>query len=160
MNARLAAALVVLIALAGTHWKAYDFGKTKIRAEWQAEKLEAESQAEVLRLTRQSSVNRSAKTFATNAAKARQTTQSNLAKVEEYAPSTHPHLPGTFRLWHDAAATGEALDGASGADAPSVPLKEAARTVAENYADARYDQQRLEALQQIVKDSGCFDVGE
>ncbi|HJV76041.1 MAG TPA: hypothetical protein VJ654_17605 [Noviherbaspirillum sp.] len=160
MYLRLAIAAFVAVLLAGSHWKAYVMGKDVVRVEWQAEKARQEQQAENNRLLRQAAVNKTAVVFANSAAAKRQSTQSNLAKVDQYAPTTFPPLPGSFRVFHDAAATGEALNDSSGIDAPPVSLTATARTIAENYADANYDKQRLEALQQIVKVSGCFDVGE
>jgi hypothetical protein len=160
MNARLAAAAVVLIALAGTHWKAYDFGKTKIEAAWQAEKLESEQQAENNRLLAQSRINKIDRTGAARAKKRADIDQSTLAKVDEYAPSTLPLLPGSVRVLHDAAATGEEIDDSRTADAAPVAASHLAATSARNYIVARKDQGALEELQAIVKASGCFDVEE
>jgi len=160
MSIRLVAAVVLLAILAGTHWKAYVSGKDTVQAAWQKEKQAAEAQAEANRLLAQSSINKTARAYAQQSSKARANTQSNIAKVDDYAPVTSPPLPGTFRLWHDAAATGETLTDPGRADVASVSLKSVAVTVATNYASANYDKQRLEALQQIVKASGCFDVEE
>lgn len=160
MNLQIAAAGAVLAVLAGTHWKAYHSGAESVRVEWQADKQAAELQAENNRLLAQASINKSANTFAKQAAKSRGATQSNIAKVDDYAPVSHPPLPSSFRVWHDAAATGEAINDSSGIDAATVSLKQTAVTVANNYADAHYDKQRLESLQAIVRASGCFELAE
>jgi hypothetical protein len=60
-------------------------------------------------------------------------------------------------MFHDAAAIGQAPPDPGGADVAPVAPKDVALTIAENYADSRYDQSRLEALQEIVRASGCFD---
>jgi hypothetical protein len=160
MNVRIAAACVLLVFLAGTHWKAYVAGRNTIIAAWDAEKAEAEKQAETNRLLRQVRVNDISRKYVEKTAENRHVTQSNFAKVEEYAPASFPPLPGSFRVWHDAAAAGETLDDTGRVDAAPVPLKQTAATVAGNYADANYDKQRLEALQAIVRASGCFDLEE
>lgn len=160
MNLRIAAAIVILLALAGTHWKAYVMGKDRVEAAWEAAKLEAENQAEALRLLRQSAVNKVAKTHAEKARKSADAVQSNLAKVDQYAPASFPPLPGSFRVWHDAAAAGEEVDDSARAAAASVSLRETEARIAHNYASANYDKERLAALQDIVKASGCFDTGE
>jgi len=160
MNLKLAAAAVVLVALAGTHWKAYDLGKTKIRAEWQAEKLQLEQQAENNRLLAQSRINKIDRAGAARAKKQADVDQSTLAKGDQYAPSTLPLLPGSVRVFHDAAATGQKIDDSRTASAVPVPASHLAITSARNYTIARRDQATLEELQAIVKASGCFDVEE
>lgn len=158
ISPRLIAAGVILLALAGTHWKAYVMGKDAVRADWQAEKLAAERQAENNRLLAQSAINKVGKKQAEKAAKDRVIVQTKIVEVEKYVPNTLPVLPGDFRLFHDAAAAGQEIDDSRRADAAPVAPKDVARTLAHNYADANYDKQRLEALQAIVKASGCFDV--
>lgn len=69
-------------------------------------------------------------------------------------------LLGDFRVYHDAAAAGEEIDSTRRAPAAPVAPKDVALTIAENYADSRYDQSRLEALQQIMRASGCFGLSD
>jgi hypothetical protein len=142
--------LAVLLAIAAAGGAGYWRGAKDVRAEWQTEKLQAEQQAEQNRLLRQSAVNKTAKIYAEKSAKSRETAQSNLAKVDRYAPTDFPPLPGAFRVWHDAAAAGEALDDQPGLDAYAVSLKEVETTIAYNYADCRDDKERLKSLQEII----------
>lgn len=158
--AYLAAGLVALVLLAGSHWRAYVAGGDSVRVEWMEEKQAAEAQAENNRLLRQVRINDISRKHVEKAAKNRHIAQSNQLKVDQYAPTDFPPLPGSFRVWHDAAAAGQEVDGSGRTDAPSVSLKAVAGTVADNYADSNYDKQRLEALQAIVRASGCFDVEE
>lgn len=123
-------------------------------------KLGMANQAETLRLAAQSKVSKAGTQFAEKAAKDRVITQVIIKEVDRYVPNSLPMLPGDFRLYHDAAAAGTQVDDSRRADAAPVSPRTVAATVAENYANSRYDQSRLEALQQIVKASGCFDVEE
>lgn len=76
------------------------------------------------------------------------TGQTITKEVPVYVPATTPDLPGGFRLLHDAAATGTALDASGGANAPPVSAQDAAATVAENYTSCRATAEQLKALQQ------------
>lgn len=69
-------------------------------------------------------------------------------EVPVYVPATTPDLPGGFRLLHDAAATGAALDASGGANAPPVSAQDVAATIAENYTSCRATAEQLKALQQ------------
>ena len=48
LNWRIAAALVVAIFLAGTHWRAYTAGKASIQSAWNVERLEQANQSRKL----------------------------------------------------------------------------------------------------------------
>ena len=149
--AYIAAALLAITFYTGSVWKAYSAGKTTVQAEWTAANLKAEQDASKEQFRRQEIVNGYATTRVTKAAKDRETVASNAGKVDQYAPTDFPPLPGTFRLWHNAAAEGKALDDRPRTDAPGVSLAQVSRTVAFNYATCRYDQERLTELQAIVK---------
>lgn len=158
LYAYIAAGFVALVLLAGTHWKAYVAGADGVRAEWSAEKVAAENQAEVLRLTRQGNINKIDAASAPKRQKQVKVDQSIIDKVETNVPSTLPLLPGSFRVQHDAAATGEEINDSSAVDAAPVAPRTVAKTVSRNYANARSNQADLEELQAIVRASGCFDI--
>lgn len=58
-------------------------------------------------------------------------------------------LPGTWRLSHDASATGEPAGAGPYVDGASDPVEDAAalETVSDNYKACRYDKRRLKDLQ-------------
>ncbi len=63
-------------------------------------------------------------------------------------------LPSSFRVLHDAAATGSPLPeggDSGGVDGAAVAPEIVARTVVANYGACRYDKERLAALQQITR---------
>jgi hypothetical protein len=148
LYAKLAAAALLLLALVGAGWKIhhtiYMSGVHDTEAKYAAA-------AEADRVMKQEGIDNVSSTFVAKAVKSRTIVQSNAEKVAQYAPDTFPPLPGSFRLWHDAAAAGKALDDQPRIDAPSVSLKATSATIAYNYAACLYDQQRLESLQAIVK---------
>jgi hypothetical protein len=149
----LAGAAALAAAGFGAGWQVNGW---RINAAWSAEKLAAEQQAENNRLLAQAAVNKAGSAHAKKAAKERVIVQTRIVEVEKYVPSSLPMLPGDFRLYHDAAAAGQEIDDSKRADAAPVAPKDVAVTLAENYAEARYDQGRLTALQEIVRASGCF----
>lgn len=124
----------------------------------QSEKLAAETQAENNRLLAQSRINKIDRAGAAKAKKQATIDQTILDKVETNVPTTLPMLPGSFRVQHDAAASGQENDNTGAADAAPVAPRTVAKTVTRNYADARSDKERLEELQAIVRASGCFDI--
>lgn len=126
-------------------------GRDHVQAKWDAEKQAQANQAETLRLSRQTTVNNSATKFAVKAQKDRVIVQTIIKEVDRYVPITDPVLSGGFRLLHDAAATGEAIDDSRRANAAPVAPSDVARTLASNYAECRYEQERVTALQAIVR---------
>jgi hypothetical protein len=69
-------------------------------------------------------------------------------------------LPGTWRVRHDAAATGQPAADQAGADAAGEPVTDAAaiETVADNYESCRRDKGRLQDFQdrwRLIEASGC-----
>lgn len=123
-------------------------------------RLDLENKSETLRLAAQFKINRIDSASVAKRQKQAKVDQSILDKVETNVPTTLPLLPGSFRVHHDAAAAGEEIDDTRRADAAPVAPKAVAVTTAENYASSNYDKQRLAALQEMVKASGCFDVEE
>ena len=72
--------------------------------------------------------------------------------VEVIRAESNPPLSPSFRLLHDAAATGsQAAENPGGTDAAPVPVADVAETIAANYATCRTDQARLAALQDIIR---------
>ncbi len=147
----IAAALVALAFIAGAYWRGHANGANGVQVQWQAERIQQEQAAEATRLAHQEEIDGLAKGFALKAAKQRVITQTITREVDKYVPNTLPMLPGGFRVLHDAAATGQEIDDSGRADAFPVAPKDVAATVAENYAECRYDQARLEALQAVVR---------
>ena len=73
-----------------------------------------------------------------------------IREVEKLVPVDSCELPGGWRVLHDASATGRFPGAAERIDAAAVTAQDAARTVAENYATCRLDQERLTGLQAWV----------
>jgi hypothetical protein len=156
----IAIGIAILAAAIGLLWTGHHYGAQGVQAKWDRERLQAEIQAENNRLLAQSRINKIDNAGAAKAKKQAAIDQSIIAKVPEYAPSSLPLLPGSVRVLHDAAATGQKIDDSSTAHASSVAVKDLAATTIANYSAARSDQAALEELQAIVRASGCFDIEE
>jgi hypothetical protein len=88
--------------------------------------------------------------FAAEAQKERIVERKIYEQVPVYVPVTDPLLSGGFRMLHDSAATGIPLDGTGRINAAAVSSADTARTIATNYADCRYEKQRVVSLQEVV----------
>ena len=142
--------LLLIVALAiGIEVHGQHKGAARIQKLWDADLAKAEAQAETLRLMRQASIDKRETKSVVVAVKKREIAQSNLAKIDQYAPPTL--LPGTVRLFHDAAATGKAIDDTGKTDGSAVSLTDLAATTALNYAACLDDQSRLTDLQAIIR---------
>lgn len=156
----IAIGIAILVAAVGLLWTGHHYGAQGVQAKWDREKLAAEHQAETLRIMRQAAINKIDNAGAAKAKKQAAIDQTIIAKVPEYAPDSLPLLPGSVRVLHDAAATGQKIDDSSAAHASPVAVKDLAATTIANYSAARSDQAALEELQAIVRASGCFDIEE
>ena len=145
-------AVVACVALAGAG-AIYErhAGEAIVQKKWDAEKSQAVMQAENIRLLNQAAIGKQADKFNTKQAVAKVVYQTITKEVTKYVPNTLPLLPGDFRLLHDAAAEGVAIDDTKRANASPVAPATVAATIASNYANCNADQDKLETLQAIVK---------
>jgi hypothetical protein len=76
-----------------------------------------------------------------------------IKEIPNYVPTDLPVLPVSFRVLHDAAASGSELPedaDSAGMDVAAVSVETLAETVVENYRACREDRARLEGLQGLV----------
>lgn len=159
LETKLIILLVLVSSLCGGGWyvhhriykSGFDAGKAEIQAERDADKAKAVLAAEEDRKVKEAEIAGVGLAFVEKAAKERVITRTIIQQVNKYVPSTDPVLSGGFRLLHDASASGEEPADSAGTAIAGVASSEVASTVALNYAACRYDQSRLEALQEIVK---------
>lgn len=150
-------ALKAAAVVAGLLFVFHVGGKIK-QAEWDRASLEAEKSADRDRFVRQEKIYAIDTKGAARAKNQAVADQTILLQVEKHVPITLPMLPGSFRLQHDAAATGKEIDDSSPPDADPVAPRTVATTTARNYISAREDKANLEELQAIIRASGCFDI--
>lgn len=144
--------LLAIVALAiGIEVHGQHKGAARIQKLWDADVAKAEVQAETLRLMRQSSINKTYAKHVEKVAKAQVVTRTIIKEVDRYVPNTLPMLPGDFRLYYNSTIAGESVDDSRRANAAPVAPKDIGRNAAENYAACRYDQDRLETLQGIIR---------
>lgn len=87
-----------------------------------------------------------------SAARIQTVTKEVIREVPSRVPVGTPDLPGGWRVLHDAAATGAIPPAPGGADASPVPAATAAETVVENYGVCRDTADRLDKLQQWIRE--------
>lgn len=147
----MAAGIAFIVVMAVSHYKAYSAGHDSAEADCNAYKAAQVIEAEKARISQQEEINKVAQDYAAKAKKERIVTRTIIKEVDKHVPDTLPMLPAGFRLHHDAAATGQEINDTARVNGSPIAPKDVAHTVAENYANCRYDQGRLEALQGIVK---------
>ena len=140
----------VVLAGAGAVYERHA-GEAIVQKKWDAEKAQAQLQAESLRLLNESAIRKQTDKFIVKQAAAKVVYQTITKEVVKYVPNSLPTLPGGFRLLYDAAAQGIAVDDTTGVDAAPVAPSAVAQSVTENFANCREDQDKLEALQEIVR---------
>jgi hypothetical protein len=145
---RAALAATILTAILGICWWVHH---TIWKSGYNAAMVEVAVKSEALRVLQQEGIDSVSSTFVSKAAKQRAVAQSNTEKVAQYVPPTDCPLSAGFRLLYDANATGKEVDDSGRATATAVTAQDVARTTGQNFAICRYDQDRLEALQAIVK---------
>lgn len=155
---RLALGMLVAVGIAWGEWALYangrESGRAEVQARWDHEVRQSEDAARAQAAAQQKAVAQTMGRYEKQTARERVVYRDIIKEVPSYVPSDLPMLPGPFRMLHDAAATGSPLPeagGASAADAAAVTPAALARTITENYERCRNNQQRLTALQEIVR---------
>lgn len=155
---RIALATLATVLLMAGAWKSYvegmKTGRAAVQRFWDAEKFAAAESRRLADDAQQRVVARVMTKHVAKAAKDRIVYRDLVREVDRYVPSDLAVLPGSFRVLHDAAATGNALPDATdsgGADAATVGAQDLAETLIVNYEECRIDQDRLRALQAVVK---------
>ncbi len=160
MNAlgwRFALGLLVAAALGWGEWRLYargrDAGRAEVQARWDKQVQLAQQAASAQAAVQQKAVNETMGRYEQQRAREKVIYRDIIKEVPTYVPSDLPVLPGSFRVLHDAAATGSELPeagGAGGVDATAVAVGDVAETLTVNYERCRQDQARLRSLQIIV----------
>ena len=147
----------VLTLLIGAEWalyvKARNVGRNEVQALWDAQVKAAELQVLQEEKRQQKVATKIATQVVASAAKERVVYRDIIKEIPNYAPTDLPVLPGSFRVFHDAATRGSKLPedrDSSGIDAATVSVETLAETVVENYRACREDRARLEGLQGVV----------
>lgn len=139
---------------------AYNFGRHVKAGEVAAEQRKQEETIKRLKEERQSKADELALANAARRTEAAPRERLITKEITRYVQVTNPadrcNLPGTWRVRHDAAATGMPLTAESGplAPGPAAAVDDAAalETVAENYATARECLARLDGWQRRYRE--------
>lgn len=154
LYAKLVAVFILAAVVVGGLWKSHVSGIEVGRAQVEAEIAKQEREVIAETDKKQQVITKTVTKLVEKAAQDRVVYRDIIKEVETYVPRDLAALPSDFRVFHDAAAEGRPLpsaDDPARVNAFPVLPKTVATTLAENYAECRYDQQRLEALQEVVR---------
>ncbi len=144
------AGLVLLLSAAG--WKLYDLGQDHKQAEWDASIERGKVIVEKLKAN-QGKV--TTKIVTQTVERIKVVTEKGdeiIKRVEVFVPNGTCELPGSFRVYHDAAADNAIPDSTRIPDAKPVPAKTLATTLAENYTTCHKAITDLQGLRQWVQE--------
>jgi hypothetical protein len=124
-------------------------GRAEIQEKWDKASAEALRTVRAEEERRQKIITNTVTKYIEKAAEEKVVYRDIIREVPNYVPSDLPMLPGSFRLLHDAAASGSPLPeagGAGGVDAAAVEIADFAETLIFNYQDCQDDKTRLQTL--------------
>lgn len=159
MTKKMYAAIAVAILLAAVFaagWAAYNhaidvgrqLGAAAVQGKWDVERAAMREEIEALKLIQGKITTIVETQYLDRVRVIREQGQTIIKEVTKYVPIDTPALPGGFRLYHDAAASGSALPDPAGiADAAPVAAQDLAVTVAANYETCRANAATIEAWQ-------------
>lgn len=158
---RFALGLLVAAGLGWGEWRLYargrDAGRAEVQARWDKQVSLAQQAASAQAAVQQKAVNAAMGRYEQQRAREKVIYRDIIKEVPTYVPSDLPVLPGSFRVLHDAAASGSELPeagGAGGVDASAVAVGDVAETLINNYERCHNDQRRLSALQELLSHEG------
>lgn len=140
----------LVVLLVGAGWKLYDLGQDHKQAEWDESVKRGKVIVDRLKAN-QGKV--TTKIVTQTVERIKVVTEKGdeiIKRVEVFVPDGTCELPGSFRVYHDAAADNSIPDSARVSDAEPVPAKTLATTLAENYTTCHKAITDLQGLRQWV----------
>lgn len=141
------AAFIAITTFAGG-MKVYRMGKASVQAEWDLERERTKIEIEKLKSRQAQTTERVVTQWKTVDRIVKEKGDEVVKLVTVYVPGGNA-LPSGWRVYHDAAASGELPESPERAIAAAAPVEAAAAaaTVAENYTTCRATREQLLALQ-------------
>jgi len=156
IKAGIALVIVALLALCG--WKVHSYGTARykagqadVQAAWDKSREQGRKEVDRLRAEAARTTIKTETVYVDRVRTIRERGNEITRNVPVFVPANSPDLPSGFRLLHDAAAANEPVSASSRiANAAPASAQEVAATVAENYAIAAENAQRLTSLQEWI----------
>ena len=145
-----AIAVFVALAFGGVSKCSYTAGRDKVQAQWDASIERGKAKVAELQAKAGQVTERTVTQYVDRVVTIEGKTREIVRQVPVFVPAGACVLPGSFRLFHDAAAAGAVPDPAGVADAAPVDAQDVAATVADNYGTCHQTAARLTALQDWV----------
>lgn len=130
------------------------YGQYRTQAKCDAQKAKAEIHAAHVEVAQAQATTNVVTEYAQRAPLVRERGNEIVKKVPIYVSKNDTsvcHLPGGWRVLHDAAASGELPEPAASADAAPTTAQDAATAVTSNYAICHVNAEQLKALQSWVR---------
>ncbi|NPU91404.1 MAG: hypothetical protein HPY82_05765 [Gammaproteobacteria bacterium] len=144
-----------VVAIAGAPYAIFSWGHyqgaKQEAGRWEAEKAEHTRQLAESRAQNAENVPKVITEYVDRVQLVREKAKTIVKEVPIYVPSDAAcDLPGGFRVFHDATASGDVPDPARIADAAPVEVEAVAATVAENYSTCHEISAQLISLQKSI----------
>lgn len=128
-------------------------GAASVQTQWDAANARAQATADRVIIKQGEAVEYIRVEYVDRVKVVKQAAETRIERVIEYVPAGTCDLPGSFRLYHDAAARGDLPEtAAAGADAAPVPAQDLARTIDENYTGCLANAELIESLQAYARE--------
>lgn len=127
-------------------------GREEVRAEWQASIQKGKKEIERIKAESERVTVKVETKYVDRIKEVRVKGDTIVQKIPVYISRDLPELPGSFRVWHDAAAQNIIPEASADLDAAPVAPVDVAATVAANYATCHATSEQLTGLQEWVRE--------
>lgn len=144
--------LVIAVLVAAAAAVGWVKGAASVQTQWDAANAQAWATADRVIIKQGEVIERIRVEYVDRVKVVKQAAETRIERVTEYVPTGTCDLPGSFRLYHDAAARGDLPESpATGVDAAPVSAQDLARTINENYTGCLANAELIEALQAYAR---------
>jgi hypothetical protein len=138
----------------------YQQGEEQVKAEWAASVERGKKQVERLKAEAGKITVKVETKYVERIKEVKIRGETIVKQVPVYVPAGLPQLPGSVRVFVDAASQGALPDPTKTADAAPVPIEDLATSVAENYTQCLATSEQLRGLQEWVIEQHKLNPGE
>jgi len=127
-------------------------GREEVRAEWQASIEKGKKEIERIKAKSERVTVKVETKYVDRIKEIRVKGDTIVQRIPVYISRDLPELPGSFRVWHDAAAQNVIPEVSADLNAAAVAPVDVAATVAANYATCHANAEQLTGLQEWVRE--------
>lgn len=161
---RIPAWVWVALALIAGGWyyghTRFEAGQADIQAEWNASVERGKKEVERLKSEASKITVKVETKYVDRIKEVKVRGETIVKQVPVYVPAGLPELPGSIRVFIDAASQGILPDPSQTSDAAAIPIEDLASSVAENYTQCLATSEQLRGLQEWVNEQHKLNPGE